>query len=108
MSVIFLSCNVKALPRFQVAQKQITENEKTANATQQLLTSQVTAELTPFRGCHAQTRTVLGMFDPNSHRFKDVAHNLAPFRGERKFIIDNLLVRIHFIIYMIWWTGLAP
>jgi len=22
--------------------------------------------------------------------------------------IDNLLVRIHFIIEMIWWTGLAP
>ena len=26
---------------------------------------------------------------------------------ERK-VIDNLLVRIHFIIEMIWWTGLAP
>ena len=25
-----------------------------------------------------------------------------------EFIIDNLLVRIHFIIEMIWWTGLAP
>jgi len=24
------------------------------------------------------------------------------------FFIDNLLVRIHFIIEMIWWTGLAP
>jgi len=24
------------------------------------------------------------------------------------FFIDNLLVRIHFIIVMIWWTGLAP
>jgi len=23
-------------------------------------------------------------------------------------VIDNLLVRIHFIIEMIWWTGLAP
>jgi len=28
--------------------------------------------------------------------------------GEREFFIDNLLVRIHFIIEMIWWTGLAP
>ena len=27
---------------------------------------------------------------------------------ERVFIIDNLLVRIHFIIEMIRWTGLAP
>ena len=27
--------------------------------------------------------------------------------GEREFFIDNLLVRIHFIIVMICWTGLA-
>jgi len=27
---------------------------------------------------------------------------------EREFIIDNLLVRIHFIIVKIGWTGLAP
>ena len=27
---------------------------------------------------------------------------------ERASFIDNLLVRIHFIIEMIWWTGLAP
>jgi len=26
---------------------------------------------------------------------------------EREFCIDNLQVRIHFIIEMIWWTGLA-
>ena len=26
----------------------------------------------------------------------------------REFFIDNLLVRIHFIIVMIRWTGLAP
>jgi len=26
---------------------------------------------------------------------------------EREFFIDNLLVRIHFIIEMIWWTSLA-
>ena len=24
------------------------------------------------------------------------------------FFIDNVMVRIHFIIEMIWWTGLAP
>ena len=27
---------------------------------------------------------------------------------EREFFIDNLLVRIHLIIVMIRWTGLAP
>ena len=27
---------------------------------------------------------------------------------EREFFIDNLLVRIHFIIVMIRWTGLNP
>ena len=27
---------------------------------------------------------------------------------EREFFIDNLLVRIHFVILMIRWTGLAP
>jgi len=35
---------------------------------------------------------------------------LGPYRRprEREFFIDNLLVRIHFIIVMISWTGLAP
>ena len=28
--------------------------------------------------------------------------------AEREFFIDSLLVRIHFIIVMIRWTGLAP
>ena len=28
--------------------------------------------------------------------------------GERVLFIDNLLVRIHFIVVMIRWTGLAP
>jgi len=28
--------------------------------------------------------------------------------SERKLFIDNLLVRMLFIIEMIWWTGLAP
>ena len=27
---------------------------------------------------------------------------------ERELFIDNLLVRIHFIIEVIWWSGLAP
>jgi len=29
-------------------------------------------------------------------------------RTQREFFIENLLVRIHFIIVMIRWTGLAP
>jgi len=29
-------------------------------------------------------------------------------QSEREFFIDNLLVRIHFIIVMIRWSGLAP
>ena len=28
--------------------------------------------------------------------------------AEREFFIDNLLVRVHLIIAMIRWTGLAP
>ena len=28
--------------------------------------------------------------------------------AERECFIDNLLVRVHFIILMIRWTGLAP
>ena len=32
----------------------------------------------------------------------------SPHDRERGFFIDNLPVRIHFIIVMIRWTGLAP
>ena len=32
----------------------------------------------------------------------------SKLRPEREFFIDNLLVRVHFIIVMIRWTGLAP
>ena len=31
-----------------------------------------------------------------------------PHRQEREFFIHNLMVRIHFIIVIIGWTGLAP
>ena len=31
-----------------------------------------------------------------------------PEPRKREFFIDNLLVRVHFIIVMIRWTGLAP
>ena len=42
-----------------------------------------------------------GRLTPCPRRFQ---HHLS----EREFFIDSLLVRIHFIIVMIWWTGLAP
>ena len=31
-----------------------------------------------------------------------------PPRQERHFFVDNLLVQIHFVFEMIWWTGLSP
>ena len=33
---------------------------------------------------------------------------MAPGTREREFFIDSLLVQIHLIIEMIWWTGLVP
>ena len=38
---------------------------------------------------------------------RNAEHNHV-LQREREFFIDNLLVRIHFIIEMFWWTGLAP
>jgi len=35
-------------------------------------------------------------------------HDATVALQEREFFIDNLLVRIHCIIVMIRWTGLAP
>ena len=37
-----------------------------------------------------------------------VASTVSTVALEREFFIDNLLVRIHFIIVMVRWTGLAP
>ena len=37
-----------------------------------------------------------------------VAGMRSPYLPDREFFIDNLLFRNHFIIVMIWWTGLAP
>jgi len=49
---------------------------------------------------------------PHPRRHVRHVHRLVPLRvhgpAEREFFIDNLLVRIHFIIVMIRWTGLAP
>ena len=38
---------------------------------------------------------------------REVHERILGLPRERKFFIDNLLVRIHFIIVMIRWTGLA-
>ena len=35
-------------------------------------------------------------------------HFMTPGLGRREFFVDNLLVRTHFIIVMILWTGIAP
>jgi len=40
--------------------------------------------------------------------YKVFVKTTVPRSIEREFFIDNLLVRIHFIIVMIRWTGLAP
>ena len=41
-------------------------------------------------------------------RSSGAAQNVPPACEEREFFIDNLLVRVHFIIVMMRWTGLAP
>jgi len=42
------------------------------------------------------------------HVLGQLLHNRPVLLTEREFFLDNLLVRIHFIIVMIRWTGLAP
>jgi len=55
---------------------------------------------------------VLGARGPTSHGDAGRGCNVALSRSsdvsEREFFIDNLLVRVHLIIEMIRWTGLAP
>ena len=48
-------------------------------------------------GLRLSSKNLFVMSGPNMH-----------LQAEREFFIDNLLVRIHFIIVMIRWTGLAP
>ena len=43
-----------------------------------------------------------------TRRSRATTHHLLVLVRERKFIIDNLLVRIHFSIEMIRRTGLVP
>ena len=42
------------------------------------------------------------------NQVRSAASSTLPMQREREFFIDNLLVRIHLTIEMIWWTGLAP
>ena len=37
-----------------------------------------------------------------------VAKKITALDRQREFFVDNLTVRIHLIIVMVWWTGLAP
>jgi len=37
-----------------------------------------------------------------------IRQNALKVQRKREFLIDNLLVRIHYIIVMIKWTGHAP
>ena len=57
-----------------------------------------------------QDRKVVMYWDLHGHsRKKNVfVYGCDSSKVEREFFIDNLLVRIHFIIVMIRWTGLAP
>ena len=48
------------------------------------------------------------IYDSGSVFSKSICSCANPASIEREFFIDNLLVRIHFIIVMIRWTGLAP
>jgi len=54
---------------------------------------------------HLNIRAFHALLYSNASRF---TRNVSATYRERKFFIDNLLVRIHFIIVMIRWTGLAP
>ena len=46
--------------------------------------------------------------EPPLDLFELTSRQWATEMKERELCIDNPLVRIHFIIKMIWWTGLAP
>ena len=49
----------------------------------------------------------LELIEPPNHSFHS-SDTSNRSRSEREFFIGNLLVRIHFIIVMMRWTGLAP
>ena len=50
---------------------------------------------------------------PHSLSFRNITNSISLLvlclcAAEREFFIDDLLVRVHFIMVMIRWTGLAP
>jgi hypothetical protein len=51
---------------------------------------------------------VSGNFGRVAALLRGAAARQDPDRCEKQFFIDDLLVRIHFIIVIIKWTGLAP
>ena len=56
-------------------------------------------------------RRVVGENHRDSHhlaRFGPMFDRVCQHPRERGVFVDKLLVRIHFIVEMIWWTGLAP
>ena len=78
--------------------------------------SAITAPRTPRRTCCLDASVLITVPRVVSSKCADkscicvslrILTNACP-SVEREFFIDNLLVRIHFIIEMIWWTGLAP
>ena len=66
-----------------------------------------------FLGCAALRIVLITAYINHDQHFLDyfiLVHILSfeAVPAERQVFIDNLLVRIHFIIMMIRWTGLAP
>ena len=55
------------------------------------------------QGVRSQSGQRFSSLNPNPETSNPKSHT-----PERELFIDNLLVRIDFIIEMIWWTGLAP
>jgi hypothetical protein len=65
--------------------------------------------------CHILSTAIAGisLTEKTMSKTTQVFHSIhAPenlaYSREREVFIDNLLVRIHSIMEMIWWTGLAP
>ena len=59
-----------------------------------------------FKECSARAKVDVDKLGTGPTLLK--VASLNPKLTEREFFIDNLLVRIHFFIVMIRWTGLAP
>ena len=98
-----------------------TANPKTLNPNSLFFFSRLTPQ--PVEACLSQRRTPQagwGGWGPDVEALQVVdmsmvdrvsaahAYLVPSAEREREFVIDNLLVRIHLIIAMIRWTGLAP